>query len=66
MLGAVIAERAHYVAAEEIRYVAHSISLEDQAIRMQALPGATPLHLDEAEALLPSHITMQRELNAWE
>ena len=33
---------------------------------MHALPGATLLDLDEAEGLLPSHITMQRELNAWE
>jgi len=28
--------------------------------------GATPIDADEAEALLPEHITTQRELNAWE
>jgi Fic-DOC domain mobile mystery protein B len=29
-------------------------------------PGATPLDPDEAEGLLPRHITVQGELNAWE
>lgn len=29
-------------------------------------PGSTPLDPDEAEGLLPSHITTQSELNAWE
>jgi Fic-DOC domain mobile mystery protein B len=29
-------------------------------------PGSTPLDPDEAEGLLPSHITTQGELNAWE
>ncbi|MEP7000523.1 MAG: mobile mystery protein B [bacterium] len=28
--------------------------------------GATPLDPDEAEGLLPSHVTTQAELNAWE
>ncbi len=28
--------------------------------------GATPLELDELAALIPSHITTQEELNAWE
>lgn len=32
MLDSVIAERAHHVAAEEIRHVAHSMSLEGQAV----------------------------------
>ena len=29
-------------------------------------PGSTPLDPDEAERLLPSHVTTQGELNAWE
>jgi Fic-DOC domain mobile mystery protein B len=29
-------------------------------------PGATPLDLDEAAGLVPSHITTQADLNAWE
>jgi hypothetical protein len=29
-------------------------------------PGATPLDPDEAAGLIPSHITTQGELNAWE
>ncbi len=29
-------------------------------------PGATPLDLDEAAGLMPTHITTQAELNAWE
>lgn len=29
-------------------------------------PGATPLDPDEAEGLLPSHISTQGDLNAWE
>jgi Fic-DOC domain mobile mystery protein B len=29
-------------------------------------PGSSPLDPDEAEGLLPSHITTQGELNAWE
>lgn len=28
--------------------------------------GATPLDPDEAAALIPSHITTQKQLNAWE
>jgi Fic-DOC domain mobile mystery protein B len=29
-------------------------------------PGATPIDPDEAEGLIPKHITLQRELNEWE
>lgn len=29
-------------------------------------PGATPLDLNEAAALIPKHITVQRDLNEWE
>ena len=29
-------------------------------------PGATPLDLDEAAGLMPTHITTQADLNAWE
>lgn len=29
-------------------------------------PGATPLDLDEAAGLVPTHITTQSDLNAWE
>ncbi|MDB4915468.1 MAG: mobile mystery protein [Gemmatimonadetes bacterium] len=29
-------------------------------------PGATPLDPDEAEGLLPSHVTTREQLNAWE
>jgi len=29
-------------------------------------PGATPLDHDEAEGLIPSHITTQEQLNEWE
>jgi hypothetical protein len=29
-------------------------------------PGATPVDPDEAAGLLPKHITIQAELNAWE
>lgn len=29
-------------------------------------PGATPIDGDEAEALIPRHITLQSELNEWE
>lgn len=29
-------------------------------------PGATPIDLDEAIGLMPTHITTQAELNAWE
>jgi len=29
-------------------------------------PGSTPLDADDAEGLLPAHITTQTELNAWE
>ncbi len=33
----------------------------------ESLPdGATPLDPDEADGLIPSHITTRRELNAWE
>ena len=33
---------------------------------MNDVPGATPLDPDEAEGLVPSHITTQGDLNAWE
>ena len=29
-------------------------------------PGATPLDPDEAVGLVPTHITTQEDLNAWE
>lgn len=32
----------------------------------QYAPGATPLDPDEAQGLLPTHITTQGDLNAWE
>jgi Fic-DOC domain mobile mystery protein B len=35
-------------------------------MRFEYPPGATPLDPDEAEGLLPGHITMQAELNEWE
>ena len=36
------------------------------AAALRGTPGATPLDPDEAEGLLPSHITTQDDLNAWE
>lgn len=33
---------------------------------LQYPAGATPLDPDEAAALIPSHITTQKQLNAWE
>ena len=35
-------------------------------MEFQYAPGATPLDLDEAEGLVPLHITTQADLNAWE
>ncbi len=32
----------------------------------QYAPGATPLDLDEAQGLIPAHISTQGDLNAWE
>lgn len=30
------------------------------------IPGQTPLHPDELADLIPSHLTLKRELNEWE
>ena len=35
-------------------------------MEFQYAPGATPLDPDEAAGLVPSHITTQGDLNAWE
>jgi Fic-DOC domain mobile mystery protein B len=35
-------------------------------MQFQYAPGATPLDPDEAEGLVPTHITNQFDLNAWE
>ena len=35
-------------------------------MEFQYAPGATPLDPDEAEGLVPLHITTQADLNAWE
>ena len=35
-------------------------------MEFQYAPGATPLNPDEAEGLVPLHITTQSDLNAWE
>lgn len=35
-------------------------------MEFQYAPGATPLDPDEAEGLMPTHITTQGDLNAWE
>lgn len=35
-------------------------------MEFQYVPGATPLDPDEAAGLVPSHITTQADLNAWE
>lgn len=35
-------------------------------MRFEYPPGATPLEPEEAQGLLPGHITLQRELNEWE
>ena len=35
-------------------------------MEFQYAPGATPLNPDEAEGLVPLHITTQADLNAWE
>jgi len=39
--------------------------MEKQMIFSYA-PGATPIDLDEAEGLIPKHITTQEQLNEWE
>jgi Fic-DOC domain mobile mystery protein B len=36
------------------------------AIKIDYLPGATPLDADELACLIPKHITTQGELNEWE
>ncbi len=36
------------------------------AINLEYAPGATPLDPDEAEGLVPSHITNHAQLNEWE
>ena len=36
------------------------------ARQLQYSPGATPLDPDEAQGLIPTHITTQGELNEWE
>jgi len=36
------------------------------AIKFDYPPGATPINPDEAEGLIPAHITLQRELNEYE
>lgn len=35
-------------------------------LKLKYTPGATPLDQDEAEALIPKHITTQEQLNEWE
>jgi Fic-DOC domain mobile mystery protein B len=35
-------------------------------MKFEYLPGATPIDPDEAAGLIPSHITLQRELNEYE
>ena len=35
-------------------------------MKFNYLPGATPLDLDEAQGLIPPHITTHTELNEWE
>jgi Fic-DOC domain mobile mystery protein B len=35
-------------------------------MRFEYPPGATPIDLDEAARLIPSHLTLQRELNEYE
>jgi Fic-DOC domain mobile mystery protein B len=35
-------------------------------VKFDYLPGATPIDPDEAASLIPSHITLQRELNEFE
>ena len=37
-----------------------------QAMQFHYAPGATPLDPDEAAGLIPTHITTQGDLNAWE
>lgn len=36
------------------------------AVKLDYLPGATPLDADELACLIPKHITTQGELNEWE
>jgi Fic-DOC domain mobile mystery protein B len=36
------------------------------AVKFQYAPGATPIDADEAVGLIPSHLTLQRELNEYE
>jgi len=36
------------------------------ALKLEYPPGATPLDPDDAAGLIPSHITTQGQLNAWE
>jgi hypothetical protein len=35
-------------------------------MRFEYAPGATPIDPDEAKGLIPAHLTLQRELNAYE
>jgi Fic-DOC domain mobile mystery protein B len=35
-------------------------------LKIQYLEGATPLDPDDAQGLIPTHITTQRQLNEWE
>jgi len=35
-------------------------------MKFEYAKGATPIDIDEAEGLIPSHITLQKELNEWE
>jgi Fic-DOC domain mobile mystery protein B len=39
---------------------------KELSVEFHYAPGATPLDLDEAAGLLPSHISTQADLNAWE
>ena len=36
------------------------------AVKFEYAPGATPIDADEAAGLIPSHLTLQRELNEYE
>jgi len=36
------------------------------AVKFEYPPGATPLDPDDAAGLIPSHIAIQGQLNAWE
>jgi hypothetical protein len=35
-------------------------------MRFEYVPSATPIDPDEAKGLIPSHLTLQRELNEYE